>query len=218
MVHNAGALLQSRQRSPQGHELTFAVHVLGPFLLSHRLAPLLGEARDGRGRVVFVSSGGAYTARLDLGDLQLERREFDGPEFYAHAKRAQIALLPELNRHLGPNVRVDAMHPGWAKTPGVADSLPRFNRALGPLLRTPEQGADTIVWLAARGPSPIDEGRLWMDRRPRPEHRVPWTAEEPGEGARLYEACAELTGLDAETPWDPSHRDPAGAVHTHPSP
>ncbi|HKJ35316.1 MAG TPA: SDR family oxidoreductase, partial [Solirubrobacterales bacterium] len=218
VIHNAGALLQTREHSPQGYELTLAVHVLGPFLLSHRLAPLLGEARSGQGKLIFVSSGGAYTSRLDPDDLELERRQFDGPEFYAHAKRAQIALLPELNRRLGDGIRADGMHPGWAATPGVADSLPRFNRLLGPLLRSPEQGADTIVWLAARNPSPEDEGSLWMDRRPRPEHRVPWTTEEPGERARLYETCAELTGLGAEDQWEASHRGPTGAVRAHPSP
>lgn len=225
LVHNAGALLQRRSRSPQGHEMSLAVHVLGPTLLTHLLAPLLGEARRGAGRVIFVTSGGMYTERLDVEDLQLERRRYDGPAFYAHAKRAQVALGPELGRRLGHGVDVHAMHPGWARTPGVADSLPRFNRMLGPLLRSPEQGADTIIWLAASERPASEPGRLWMDRRPRPEHRLPWTEEKPGEAARLYTAVCELIDLTPlppasaqETPRDRSRRGPTGAARALPSP
>lgn len=194
LVHNAGALFQERQRSAQGHELTWALHVLGPFLLTHELAPLL--AADGDGRVVFVVSGGMYTAKLDLSDPQLERRDFDGPGFYAHAKRAQMVLTAELDRRLGPEISVHAMHPGWAETPGVAESLPRFNTVLGPLLRSPEAGADTIVWLAAAEEAAEQPGRLWMDRRPRPEHRISRTRGEEDDPERLYALCAELTGVD----------------------
>ncbi len=200
LVHNAGALFGERLRSEQGHELTFALHVLGPFLLTHELAPLLA-AGDG-GRVIFVVSGGMYTARLNLSDPQLEQRDFDGPGFYAHAKRVQMVLTPELDRRLGPTVSVHAMHPGWAETPGVAESLPRFNTVMGPLLRSPEAGADTIAWLAAADRPEDEPGRLWMDRRPRPEHRLPRTHERPGEAERLYELCAELTEakLPSHTP------------------
>lgn len=189
LVHNAGALFQERRRSPQGFELTFATHVLGPFALTAALTEPL--AADGGARVLFVSSGGAYTARLDVADPELERREFNGPRFYAHAKRAQLALTPELNRRLAAGVSVHAMHPGWAKTPGVAESLPGFDALLGPLLRSPAAGADTIVWLAAAPEAESPGGRLWMDRRPRPLHRVPWTQEEEGEAGRLYAYCCE---------------------------
>jgi NAD(P)-dependent dehydrogenase (short-subunit alcohol dehydrogenase family) len=219
LVHNAGALLSSRERSPQGHELTFAVHVLAPLLLTHELRPQL-EAADGS-RVVTVTSGGMYTARLDLGDLQLERRDYDGPAFYAHAKRAQVVLTAELQRRFGGDVSFHAMHPGWTETPGVEKSLPRFHALTKPLLRSPEAGADTIVWLAAADRPPSEPGRLWMDRRPRPEHRVPWTQEEPGEAALLYEACAELAGFEPVTSQDrrpQDRRGPAGAVRSLPSP
>ena len=197
LVHNAGALLDSRQRSAQGYEMTFAAHVLGPFLLTHLVMPEL--AAEAGGRVIFVTSGGMYTARLDLGDLQLERRPFDGSTAYAHAKRAQMVLTAELQRRADGTTSFHAMHPGWAQTPGVESSLPRFHALTRPVLRTAEAGADTIVWLTAARRPDSEPGRLWMDRRPRPEHRVPWTHEESGDGARLYEACAELTGIDSQT-------------------
>lgn len=219
LVHNAGALLQERRHSPQGHEMTWAVHVLGPFLLTHELAPLL--ASGGHGRVVFVTSGGMYTARLRLDDPQLDCRDFDGPGFYAHAKRAQVELTAELDRRLGPDVSVNTMHPGWVETPGVAGSLPRFHSLTGPLLRSPEAGADTIVWLAASPQAELEPGRLWMDRRPRPEHRVPWTRGGPGEPAELYELCATLTGVKPAVPRDDqegSQGRPAGVARALPSP
>ena len=190
LVHNAGALLGERRRSPQGHELTFAVHVLGPFLLTELLRPSLAAAD---GRVIFVTSGGMYMARLQLDDLQLEGKDFDGPAFYAHAKRAQVVLTGELQRRFGADLSFHAMHPGWVQTPGVKSSLPRFHSVTRPVLRDAEQGADTIVWLAASEQARLDPGRLWMDRRARPEHRVPWTHERPGEASELYEICAELT-------------------------
>jgi dehydrogenase/reductase SDR family member 12 len=200
LVHNAGAMFAERGSSAQGHERTFALHVLGPFLLTHRLAPSLDGGPEKPGRVIFVTSGGAYTARLAR-DPQLEDRDFDGARFYAHAKRAQIELTAELDRRLGDGITVHAMHPGWARTPGVTQSLPRFGAVMGPLLRDPAEGADTIVWLSAAERPLAEPGGLWMDRERRPEHRVPWTRAEPGAAGRLYEICAELT--DEASGWLP---------------
>ncbi len=218
LIHNAGAIFTQRQLSPQGHEMTLALHVLGPFLLSHRLAPLLQHGhRYESGRVIFVTSGGAYTERLDPADPQLQRRDFDGPGFYAHAKRAQIVLADELNRRL-EGVSSHAMHPGWAATQGVADSLPRFNTVLGPLLRDADAAADTIVWLAASDRPEREPGLLWMDRESRPEHRVPWTHEEDGDADLLYERCAELVELQPLPRVPDLDRGPNGAARVLPSP
>ena len=189
LIHNAGALLPDRQRSAQGHELTFAVHVLGPFLLSRLLEPLL-ETREGR--IVFVTSGGMYASKLNIDDPQLEHQDFDGTRFYAHAKRAQTVLSAELDWRTPEGVSCHAMHPGWVATPGVSSSLPRFESVMGPLLRNPDQGADTAVWLAASDEAPRRSGRLWMDRRSRPTHRVPMTHEDEADPAHLYEICSEL--------------------------
>ena len=92
---------------------------------------------------------------------------------------------------------VHAMHPGWADTPGVRRSLPRFYRLTGPLLRTPEQGADTIVWLGAADNRGRSSGRFWHDRRPRPTHLLPWTKETRQERERLWAQCVQLSGWTA---------------------
>ena len=90
LLHNAGVLPPRRERSAQGHELAFATNVLGPFLLTNLLLDSL--RRGAPSRVVLMSSGGMYTSRLDLDDLELEDRDFDGPRFYAHTKRIQVIL------------------------------------------------------------------------------------------------------------------------------
>ena len=147
LVHNAGVLSRDYQRTDDGLELTVAVHVVGPFLLTQILLPLL-QAADAP-RVITMSSGGMYTQRLDVGALDPIAGEYDGVRAYAWAKRAQVELTRLWEQHEGPTgVRFVSMHPGWVATPGI-DSLPSFNRLMRPILRTPEEGADTAVWLAA---------------------------------------------------------------------
>jgi hypothetical protein len=78
------------------------------------------------------------------------------------------------------------MHPGWADTPGVQESLPRFHRLTGPLLRDAEGGADTTVWLAGTTPEPAS-GLLWHDRRPRSAYLRPGTRPGDGDRERLWD-------------------------------
>ena len=198
LVHNAGALLPQRTLTAEGNEVTVATHVLAPFLLTARLLPQLTAAAPGR--VILVASGGMYTERLDVAGLGLPEG-YDGVRAYARAKRAQVALAAVLGRRLLPRpVLVNAMHPGWCDTPGIRDALPRFSRVLGPLLRTPPEGVDTSVWLAAAPEAAALTGKFLLDRRPRGVHRVPWTrrADEEAEAERLWRWCAERTGADVE--------------------
>lgn len=191
LVNNAGVLAADRQGTTEGFELTFATNVLGPFLLTNLLRPALLRAAPAR--VITVTSGGMYTARLDLGDLQLERRAYDGPRFYAHTKRIQVALT-ELwaERERGGQIAFFAMHPGWADTPGLARSLPRFHRLLSPVLRDARQGADTIVWLGTAAEPPGASGELSQDRRVRPKHRLPGTRETGAEREQLWSELCRL--------------------------
>ncbi len=198
LVNNAGALLTERRVSTDGFEMTFATTVLGPFVLTNGLVPLLERGGDvGRGRVINVASGGMYLERLHLDDLQMEREPYRGSVAYARAKRAQVLLTQEWAQRLRDRgIVVHAMHPGWADTPGVEASLPTFRTILGPFLRSPEQGADTIVWLAAAPEAARSTGRFWLDRRPRPIDRLPRTRATAEERAQLWEACERLTGAD----------------------
>jgi NAD(P)-dependent dehydrogenase (short-subunit alcohol dehydrogenase family) len=189
LVHNAGALDDVRGESRQGIETTVATQVVGPFLLGELLLPALRAARPSR--IVWVSSGGMYTEPLAVEQLEMAAESYDGVRAYARAKRAQITLTELLaERHRPDGIVVHAMHPGWADTPGVARSLPVFRRIVGPLLRTPDDGADTLVWLLADDGLPLDtSGLFWLDRRPRSTHRSARTraAETELERERLWD-------------------------------
>lgn len=192
LVHNAGVLPAERSESPQGHELTLATHVLGPMLLTELLAPLLGDSGDPR--VILMSSGGMYTQPLPVNDPEYLNGRYRGAIAYARTKRIQVAFTPILARRW-PGIRVYSMHPGWADTPGVADSLPGFRRLTGPLLRSAEEGADTAVWLAATRPAP-PTGRFWHDRRERPQHYVLSTRSSDVARERLWRYCLDAIELD----------------------
>jgi NAD(P)-dependent dehydrogenase (short-subunit alcohol dehydrogenase family) len=196
LVNNAGIMTPERTHTPGGVELTFATNVVGPFLLTALLLPVLKAAG---GRVVNVSSGGMYTAKLAGDDLQLDGREFDPAKFYAHTKRCEV-ILSELwqERLAGSAVTAHSAHPGWADTPGVKESLPGFHRVMGPILRDSRQGADTLAWLCWAPEPAADPGRFWHDREPRSTHRVPWTREDEGDRRRLWANCVRLAGIDED--------------------
>jgi NAD(P)-dependent dehydrogenase (short-subunit alcohol dehydrogenase family) len=207
LVHNAGALAARRTTNSLGMESTVAAQVVGPFLLTALLLDRLSAARPGR--VITMSSGGMYTASLEIERLQMGA-DYRGAEQYARAKRAQVVLNGEWARRAAlaqpavpPQLPVPvvfhAVHPGWADTPGVEAALPRFRTVTGPLLRSPAQGADTMVWLAADDGEPVwQSGRFWLDRRVRPDHRLPTTrrSDTAERRARLWQWCVDAAGID----------------------
>jgi NAD(P)-dependent dehydrogenase (short-subunit alcohol dehydrogenase family) len=193
LVHNAGTLPAERTESVDGHELTVAVHVLGPVLMTELLRPVLA-GHDAR--VVFVSSGGMYAQRLPADDPEYLRGEYRGTTAYARSKRMQVALTPVLQeRWRSDGIGVHVMHPGWAATPGVTSSLPTFARLTAPVLRDAAAGADTVVWLAATEPAPPG-GRFWHDRAPRATHYRRGTRETAEDRDRVWRWVLEAVGLD----------------------
>ncbi len=193
LVHNAGALSNQYTLSAQGYEITVAAQVLGPFLLTQLLLDPLRASTHG-GRVITVTSGGMYAERLSVADLEMGAENYNGVRAYARAKRAQVELAAEWSRRIGPSLAFHTMHPGWADTPGVVDSLPTFHRFTRPLLRDAAAGADTILWLAGAPATDLGaSGGLWLDRRRRSTSRFPWTNTPAGERYRLWSWCEERT-------------------------
>jgi hypothetical protein len=84
------------------------------------------------------------------------------------------------------------MHPGWAATKGVSDALPGFEKIVGPLLRTAEEGADTMVWLAAAPGEEIGTDGFWLDRRRRPEAYLPGTRTTSARAAELWNIVSDI--------------------------
>ncbi len=192
LVHNAGVLPDDRRTTADGLELAFATHVAGPFLLTMLLRSRLEASPDAR--VVWVSSGGMYTRRLRVDDCGWRERDYDGVTAYAETKRAQVVLAEMWAQALaGTGVVVNAMHPGWADTPAVRSSLPAFHRVMRRVLRTPAEGADTVVWLAASERGRERSGELYFDREPRRKHLLPWTRESAADRSALWALCERLT-------------------------
>lgn len=192
LVNNAGVMPERRSRSLEGHELGFATHVLGPFALVRWTLPLL--ARSAPSRVIMVSSGGMYAQTAPCEDPESEHREYSPKRVYASTKREQVLIAQEWAERLrGTGVVVHAMHPGWADTQGVREAMPLFRALTRPLLRTPEEGADTVVWLGA-APAALDTtGGFWHDRRRRPTRYRLGAAEEPEScRRRLWEHCESI--------------------------
>jgi dehydrogenase/reductase SDR family member 12 len=198
LVHNAGVMPKERGETPQGHELQLATHVLGPQLMTDRLLPLLGAANGSS--VVFVSSGGMYTAPLDADDMESAAASYDGVRVYARTKRMQVVLADALaRRQAGAGIRVESMHPGWAQTPGVAEGLPTFHLLTRPLLRDATDGGDTAVWLVVTRPQ-SHPPHFWHDRAQRPTTFGWQRAEDPATVARFLKQVSELTGTSGDWP------------------
>jgi dehydrogenase/reductase SDR family member 12 len=197
LVNNAGVLLDSRQVSADGIELTLATNVLGPFLLTELLIPALAAAAivHRPARIINVSSGGMYSEAVKLDDLQSAREKWSGSAVYARTKRMQVMLTEYWASQLADQeIVVSAMHPGWADTPGVESSLPTFHKIVGKALRTPAEGADTITWLAAADEPAQSSGGFWQDRAERPVNRRPGTASKAGDEQVLAAKLNELIG------------------------
>lgn len=198
LIHNAGALTPERHTTAEGTEATIASQVVGPFLLTTLLLDRL--ATSAPSRVITMSSGGMYAAGLTVAQLEMTAEQYNGTEQYARAKRAQVTLNEMwAQRFAGSGIHFHAMHPGWADTPGVDASLPTFAKVMGPLLRTPAQGADTLVWLAADDGEPLQtNGRFWLDRRERAIHKLPTTrtTDTPERRAELWHWVAAKAGCE----------------------
>lgn len=190
LINNAGALFNHRGETAEGFERTFATDLLGVFYLTQLLRTAF--TRSGA-RIINVASGGMYTQKIDVDDLQNTHQPYDGTRAYARAKRG-IVILTELwaEQLAGANGVVHAMHPGWVDTPGIKTALPEFHSLVHPILRTPEQGADTIVWLAASKEAGKSSGRFWLDRRPHETIVFPTTGESPEERQVLWERLNRL--------------------------
>ncbi|PUA81246.1 SDR family NAD(P)-dependent oxidoreductase [Nocardioides currus] len=190
VVHNAGVMPPERTESAQGHELSMAVHLLGPVVMTEALRPQLAGAR-----VVLVSSGGMYGQALRSDDPGYLKGDYSPTTAYARSKRMQVEMLPLLaDRWSLDGIHLSAMHPGWADTPGVQESLPRFRSITRPVLRDDAEGADTSVWLAATEPAPAD-GRFWHDRRERPIDLLPTTRSTQDQRSAAWAWLTQATGL-----------------------
>lgn len=185
LINNAGALFNEYAKTDEDIERSLALLLLSPWRLTEGLRPLLAN-HETPARVVNVVSGGMYTERLSLKRLEMTPDDYNGPRAYARAKRA-LTVMTEYwaEQWREDNIVVNAMHPGWADTPGVQGALPTFRSITRLILRSPEEGADTIVWLARASEADQVTGKLFLDREPRTTYLNEKTREKPEDRAQL---------------------------------
>ena len=185
LINNAGALFNDFAETQEGIERSVALLLLSPWKLTELLLPLM-TGHDATARVINVVSGGMYTQKFKLNQLMMEAEHYKGSVAYARAKRA-LTVLTELwsEQWREDNIVVNSMHPGWADTPGVQSALPGFRRLTQRVLRSAEEGADTIVWLARASEAGLVSGKLFLDREPRTTHLQSATRESMEERMQL---------------------------------
>jgi len=195
LINNAGTFTFWQVLTPEGFETQWAVNHLAPFLLTNLLLPYLGK-RPGS-RVITVSSGSHYGARLNWGDIQGLGR-YNPLRAYKHSKLANVLFTAELNRRLAPAalVRALAADPGLVNT-GIGEKSPsRIAQSIWRLRRKkgldPAQSADGIVQLFFEEDSRIQEGIYWKHGKPKKPNPF---ALDRDYGWRLWEISAQMTGI-----------------------
>ena len=193
LVNNAGLVQSQRTETPDGIETQLAINHLAPFLLTNLLLDLLRASAPSR--IVTVSSDAHRWAKLDLDDLQ-SRKRYRGMQVYGTTKLANILFTRELSERLeGTGVTANAMHPGGVNTNfgnNQRGPMSLLFRAFKPFMRTPEQGADTLIYLAS---SPEVEGMTGKYVADRKMKVASDAAYDETLQKKLWEASQELTGL-----------------------
>ncbi|MBC7538454.1 MAG: SDR family NAD(P)-dependent oxidoreductase [Bacteriovorax sp.] len=162
IVLNAGSMPENLIVNESGVEFQCASQLLGHYYLISWLKKY-GKLNS-HARIVWVSSGGMYLKELDLKSL-FNNSEYEKVATYANVKRAQVTLVEELSKEEEwAKFKILAMHPGWVGTLGLKESLPKFYSLMGNRLRSPAEGADTILWLLMTDEA-LYSGSFYFDRK-----------------------------------------------------
>jgi len=196
LVNNAGVIRSKRVTSADGIEMTFAVNHLAYFLLTNLLLDLLKASAPSR--IVNVSSAEQRNGTIDFDDLQAEKG-YKTAKAYGQSKLANVLFTYELARRLeGTGVTVNCLHPGAGVRTnlgsGVSGVFGFTVRALTPLMKSPEKGAETSIYLAS---SPEVEGLSGGYFVKKAEARSSDVSHDERIARRLWEVSAELTNVPA---------------------
>jgi NAD(P)-dependent dehydrogenase (short-subunit alcohol dehydrogenase family) len=192
LANNAGAIFEKREETVDGLEKTFAVNHMAYFVITEILRPNLDP--EG-GRIISTASGAHVTGRPDFDDLQMRRR-YSSMTAYGNSKLYNILWTHELARRLqGTRITANCFHPGGVNTGFGSNNKGLMKTAfnlLGPLLLTPEKGADTLVWLASSTEAVGRSGGYYVRRR----LTLPSAAARDGaSGHRLWAESERIAGL-----------------------
>ncbi|HEX3431213.1 MAG TPA: SDR family oxidoreductase [Rhizomicrobium sp.] len=191
LINNAGAMFNTRKVTLDGLEMTFALNHMAYFVITNLLLARMGAG----GRIVSTASDAHKGAKLDFADLQSERH-YSGFGVYGRSKLCNILFTRELARRLqGSGITANCFHPGFVATRFGDQSggvLSFGIRAAKTFALTPEQGAQTMVYLASSPDVGETSGGYFVKCKPAtptPE------AKNDADGRRLWEMSAELAGI-----------------------
>ncbi|HEX7745317.1 MAG TPA: SDR family NAD(P)-dependent oxidoreductase [Micromonosporaceae bacterium] len=186
LANNAGAIVLRPITTVDGFELTIQANHLAPFLLSHLL-------HDRVRRMVTTASDAHHRGALNPDDLSGQLRGYRPMRAYGTSKQANILFAAEAARRWPQLVSV-SYHPGVVRTRFFADNrLVAMGMRIAPFLRTPERGADTLLWLAEHEAADLINGGYYIDRRPR---RPSPKAADPKLAERLWTASCKALGIE----------------------
>lgn len=196
LANNAGGVFKGRQLTPDGHELTFQVNHLAPFLLTNLLHEVLAATPGSR--VLNTSSAGNTFGRIDLDDLDFRRRRHTSFGTYCASKLANILFTRELSRRWAGQTTAVAFHPGAVASEFGRDSLLSGLMYRTPLAKVvairPEEGAAPLVHLATRPDVDLVDGAYLHRFSPgRPARQ----ADDPFLAQGLWERSAAAVGVAA---------------------
>ena len=193
LINNAGGIFNTRTTTADGIELTFALNHLAYFLLTNLLLDLLRAAPAAR--IVSVSSQAHQFGTMDFGDLGYEKG-YNPMRSYARSKLANILFTYELAKRMqGSSVVANTLHPGAVRSnfgkelSGIAGFVFKH---FDIFMRSPEKGAETVIWLASAAEAEGISGKYFLDKK---EIRSSKISYDETIATRLWEVSAEMTGI-----------------------
>ena len=192
LLNNAGLITTKRELNEAGLEIQFAVNHVGHFILTLMLLPLMHEGA----RIIQVASGAHKWGEIHFDDLTLENN-FRPFKAYGQSKLANVLFAEALSRRLKPHgITVNSCHPGAVGTNMGVNRETGFGRGimrlLKPFFRTPEEGADTAIFLATDPSVSKITGRYFYNRKPM---TVSKKAQNQALSERLWKWTEEFAGV-----------------------
>ena len=197
LLNNAGAVFLSRYTTVDGYERTFALNHLAPFLLTELLLDRLKA--NAPSRVVTVSSMAHAGQKIDFGDVNRTARSYRAWRAYGESKLANIMFTYALARRLeGTGVTANTLHPGF-----VATNFGRNNGALSQVMMTlaspfaisPEQGAQTSIYLASSPDVATVSGKYFIKKKPAKSSDVSY---DEAAQERLWQLSEQMTRMTSQ--------------------
>jgi len=193
LIHNAAVVPKTRTETPEGLESCFATNVLAPFMLTRLLEKSLRAGAPAR--VLYFWGGGQNV--FDIDDLQSRKTPYEGYKSYCQSKNACALLAQESAKRLaGSGISVFAVLPGLVNTEGM-QGLGNFFSKLGPIFRTPPQGARTPLWMTTEPGLEAHSGKCFgnlLGGGWKKETKLLENARNPVLAERLFTFCEGLAG------------------------